>query len=397
MTLDYYNDEKELLSEFINSYFYEGSDLRDIDLDKDKVPFTTKGIELIIRPQCNQTCEYCYIYQHGKDLYPYNERANNETLIKNLRAVLKHVYIDRKAFINHWEIFAGDLFGDGLWFDLMDVFFEFLEPLHKQYTQLFKMSQFCILMPCNCAFVEDDEKYARFQEYIDHFKALDVDFHISWSTDGKYMVDTREKRAVDDEYFERGFKLAEKYAFGIHPMIAAENIENAVENYDWFVEEYAKYDLMRFEPPFLEVRNDNWTDEKIAHYQIFLKHVIDSRFARCNNNVDEFTYHLFIGDGANGTLPAPFDQDFININVASFEDGGNKISCALPNLLHINLNNMTLPLCHRLTYWPTCGGKYVQDEQGDIIDLVPNNVSGYIGTKVTNAVLLPKCSNCYFT
>ena len=56
-------EEKELLLEYLNHIafpqFHYGA-----------TPPVVESIELIIRPECNQKCQYCYITNHGDELYP---------------------------------------------------------------------------------------------------------------------------------------------------------------------------------------------------------------------------------------------------------------------------------------------------------------------------------------
>lgn len=40
------------------------------------MPPVIESIELIIRPECNQKCQYCYITNHGDELYPKEERLD---------------------------------------------------------------------------------------------------------------------------------------------------------------------------------------------------------------------------------------------------------------------------------------------------------------------------------
>ena len=46
------------------------------------------SIELVIRPECNQSCQYCYLYKYGKDSYP--NRADNETIINNITMLIDY-------------------------------------------------------------------------------------------------------------------------------------------------------------------------------------------------------------------------------------------------------------------------------------------------------------------
>ena len=55
------------------------------------------SFEFIIRPECNQKCEYCYIARYGKDLYPLETRANNEKILKNMNIMLDYIFNERKV------------------------------------------------------------------------------------------------------------------------------------------------------------------------------------------------------------------------------------------------------------------------------------------------------------
>ena len=48
------------------------------------------SINLIIRPQCNQQCSYCYITQYGDELYPI--RPDRDETLHNVDLLLKYLY-----------------------------------------------------------------------------------------------------------------------------------------------------------------------------------------------------------------------------------------------------------------------------------------------------------------
>ena len=60
-----YQQEKNILLEtFINRYYKNAS-----------------SVEFIISSECNQACEYCYLFKHGHKMYP-PESNNKENIIK---------------------------------------------------------------------------------------------------------------------------------------------------------------------------------------------------------------------------------------------------------------------------------------------------------------------------
>ena len=82
---NFHNNEKELIEFYLNTELFpkykKNSNL--MNLNKN-------SLELIIRPECNQKCEYCYITQHGKELYP--QRLNKEETLHNIDLILDYVY-----------------------------------------------------------------------------------------------------------------------------------------------------------------------------------------------------------------------------------------------------------------------------------------------------------------
>ena len=88
----------------------------------------------------------------------------------------------------------------------------------------------------------------------------------------------REKIELDDEYYKKAFDFVQKTGAGIHPMLCAAGAGRAIANFNWWVEMYEKYLPERvadndYFPVFLEVRNgDEWTDEAIEEYLVYLKY-----------------------------------------------------------------------------------------------------------------------------
>lgn len=358
-------------------------------------------IELIIKPQCNQQCEYCYIYKHGDELYPVEERISDEKILENLDNFLNYLFNVRKVFIKDWEFFAGDLYGNGLIYKILDIFYKYLSIEYQKHTSWYQDDHIVISMPCNFYYLatrsEDVQKTIDYQYKLSE---IGVAFCLSCSTDGKYATDIREKKELSDEYFDNLMKAGLATRAGFHPMISYESIDTAIANYDWWLEQFDKYFPDDFEKPyspmFLEVRNDGWTDENIGKYLQFLQHVIEKRFEYCDKSVDKLAKALFAPRDENEPLGCHLNcYDLIRLNLQSSEKQ-ERVSCGLQSLTMINLSNLSIVPCHRLAYKQFEGAKFIQDENGKIIDFEPLNVTGYLTFKFFKTQTLPKCQICAY-
>lgn len=408
--------DKEILDVYLNQDLFHPDQYFEVLVDRANhgmgwiVPVNndtrqSTGIELIIRPECNQKCEYCYIARYGDTLYPHAERISRDQILKNVDSILEYVFVTKKYYGCHWELFAGDLFYDNIYFDILDIFYKYLKPLYDKYPQIFKANEGLILTPTNFSFIDDDEKTARVEDYIDKFAGINWELGFSISTDGKYAVDTREQREVDDIHFDKLFKWTLKYPKGgFHPILSASNIQNGIKNYIWWKEQFAKYYADKGPnaysplPYWLEARNDEWTSDKIQLYLDLLDYMVEDRLTMCNDNIDELAFHLFSGSGDHGTLPALLHFDLLNINPigGGTEVGSNVHSCSLAGLVCINVSNFAIVPCHRLTYRQFKGGHFIVDENNKIIDAEPYNIGTYLNMVLMPAAAHPTCSQCTY-
>ena len=393
--LDY---EKELLEQYLNStIFHPTNSLNNRARGFELAPGAKSRIELIVRPECNQSCEYCYIARYGKDLYPIKDRINREQILTNLDIFLDYIFHEKEVLIEQWELFAGDMFYDGLYFDILDIFLKYAKELFENYPKLVRTYEPTIITPCNFSFITNDEQVEKLHMYIEKFHEIGWDIGLSVSTDGKYATGTREKKELPEEYFDKIFNFVTKYPrMGFHPMISASNVDVAIENYDWWVQKYEQYynsdEQYNFiTPVFLEVRNDEWTRSSLEKYKKLLSHVIDHRLALCNNNIDEFASHLFGGELSKLRKPP---SDLIDLGLYKgrhFNDEG--ISCSIQSMLHITLNNFSIVPCHRLTYKQFKAGNF-KVENGKITGIEAHNPSVLLEIQSMSALVQPKCSSC---
>ena len=84
-----------------------------------------------------------------------------------------------------------------------------------------------------------------------------------------------------EDYYKKLFEFCKKWNLGFHPMVSAHGIEKWSENFLWWMSELKKYHFDRTSIMFLEVRNDDWTDEKIYHYLKYLNTSINYMNDEC--------------------------------------------------------------------------------------------------------------------
>lgn len=386
MNETFQKEQNELLNYYTNTYLWPKT--------KKKYGYhiTREGLELIIRPECNQKCEYCYITQHGDKLYP--KRLNKKETLHNVDLFLDYFYNTKKNYTRQIQLFAGDLFYDDIFFDILNLFDKYFKIVKKEEPEIFEFPT-VITIPSNLAFVyEKPEKAKKVLKFIKYFEEqYFTRIMFSWSTDGLFCVDSREQKALTQEYFDTIFLFCKEARVAAHPMIAASNIAHWKENYDWWLEMYAKHNLSSgyndFQPMMLEVRNNDWTEESITHYKAFLSYLMEKRIAMFENDIYSLTEHLF----QTGTM----NYDPLALTVNGEDILHEKLSCDLQSFIHINCTNLSLVLCHRLTYNLFTGGYFITDENNEkIISLKAHNVPGYLALKTTKNSQLPVCFTCLY-
>lgn len=401
----------------MNKFKQEEKDFLQYYFDTDAFPLPNKphlmhinkhAIELIIRPNCNQTCEYCYIYKYGKDLYPkYN--ISNKEILENFDAFLDFYFIQRKNWSYLIEFFAGDLFYDDLFFDLINILEKYLLKIKADYPYILEEHQTSIVIPCNMSFVVEKpkavEKFKKIHNYF--LEDFNTKIAFSWSTDGIYGTYERERKELKQEYFDKIFDFCFEMNAGYHPMTSASNVHVLKENYDWWLENISK--RMKeygteiweadFAPSMLEVRNGSeWTDNDIDVYLDFLKYAMKIRYELCHSSVEMLARHFFgdPNDFPKYKLPRLCNYDHLALNYHDTNDNPmiENIGCNLQSSLHINLVDFSMVPCHRTSYPLFTGCYFIKNNNGKIIDFKPHNVSGYYTIKTAHAYRMPVCSIC---
>lgn len=387
---------------------YEDNKLIEFFFDNNifKKNFTT--IELIIKPDCNQNCKYCYLTKFGDKIYPKELRVSNEITLKNIKLFLNYL-IEKKTYVPRWELFAGDMFYDNLFFDIADLFLNYYKNIKKLYpnfynnTQHSKNNKFLdfgfISFPCNCSFVEDEEKRKKFELYYELFKNEGIGVNISWSTDGPYG-NIREENKID---YEMMFSFIEKYHFGMHPMISYETIDYAIDNYKWWTEQFEKHNFNPHRkdryPGMLEVRNEGWTQEHIKKYLELLDYIVEDRFKCCYKIISDFAISLFASENfleeyKTNNIYAYGPPALDPIKLYNSSKSFNCMPCTMGGILCLNCADLSFVPCHRLAYPQFKGAKF-EIKNNKIIGIKAlEGIYCYFNQILENVHMKPVCVSC---
>lgn len=321
------------------------------------------SLELYVTSECGQKCEYCYLRRYGDKLYPESIR-NRDTILHNLEILLRFA-VKSWPLLEHIDIFSGEIVGTQIFFDILDLLLKY-KKLGASYDT--------IIVPTNFSFIHDEHSTAKLQNYIDTLKDAGIRLSLSASLDGLLIEDITRPQKVykprDEMFYDKAFAFMKHNLYCAHPMIAACSADKWVDNYKWFIDKCNQYDMDVLDRVMtLEVRNDDWTDEAIAHYLEFLKFYCDYHFE-----------HRYDGDPkhfAKGVLGlAAENKGYTNFMLM---DAVQIPTCSIAYQLTVRLGDLSIAPCHRTAYPELMYGKFVV-ENDEIVDIEANNP--VIATKI---------------
>ena len=127
----------------------------------------------------------------------------------------------------------------------------------------------------------------------------------------------------------------------------------------------------------LEVRNDDWTEEKIQEYCKFLTYVFKTRFEENNNDPA-----LMLKNMGKYKNRGSYD----NIHLIPVN---NRLGCIIQKSITIRAGDLAIIPCHRLGY-----NKFVAGKFNDDFSLEASNIAPFVRVQSLNANLLPICEDC---
>ena len=365
------------------------------------------AVEIIVRPECNQKCEYCYIYQQGSKLYPVH--YPKATIIENISKLIDY-FIEKDYLICKIELFAGDMFYDDLFFEVMPHiirYYEFINKYHYNFIQKYhdkiegdEFNEPAVIIPCNMSFCAYPEKKDKVRKIVQDLKNLGIRLFLSYSTDGIYSTDVREKKDLKEDYFDNILSFCEEMDWGIHPMISYEGIDNAIDNYEWFKNKFSHFKINHGSsiPAYLEVRNDGWNETSLKKYQKFLYYFLDDIFHNFNkSNLHDFFenyFRVFYKNEGDAQYSMSHDPP----GIGRFPIVTTKhLPCTLGGeALCVYAGNLSIVPCHRLAYPEYQGARFVTNEEGKLEIEATEFMNSYLTMYYYNNSYSSNCQICEY-
>ena len=306
------------------------------------------GVELQITPECNQKCEYCYLYKNKDLIYP-KEIRDPKLILKNLNIILNY-FLEKEYQISEIDLFSGEIWAS-------DFGIKVLQGV-LYYVSKAKFKPRRVSIPSNGSFILSEKYFKQILEIKENFAYYNCNLAFSISVDGpiiendnRSFVNDNKNIVRDDSFYEKLFKFGQEYDYGFHPMVNAYSIENWPDQYDWWIKKLKEYNLDYFSYiMFLEVRNNEWTDAKIENYLKFINHSVDTVVQEVfENNLENFL---------NTSLGIAERKNKYNYFHLSLAHSSNMNGCSVDRTLQFRLGDLAWTMCHRTSYEKFLYGKF---------------------------------------
>lgn len=339
-------EQTDLVKFILNERFFKPWSLHQtFEIDDNLFDYSLIGesaLEIYLTAKCNQKCEYCYLHRFP-GLYPA-EYDKQEIVLHNLQLLFDYI-IENDFYIPSIEYFTGEIWHS-------EYGLKVLEMTLQAVKNGLRTDSFTI--PSNCSFVADEIQLGKIQRYIDALSRQGVRLVFSISVDGAPVEDFARPLnngwVKTEEFYDRLFLFAQHNTYYFHPMVAACDIEKWIENFQWWENKCIEYDM---DPDvcimMLEVRNNDWTQEKIESYCKLLDYFIDRQWKNNDYNIERFCKELFNyqGGGLHGYVPyAPARSDTFP-------------GCTVANSLTVRAGDLAICPCHRTAYNKFLYGRFV--------------------------------------
>lgn len=334
------------------------------------------NLELILNYKCNLGCVYCYVHNHGEELYPPDLYADEEKVLHNLELLLN--WLLEKGFSPDFEFFSGEALVQEVGFKALNMILDKLGGKMKSH----------IVIPTNYTFLFSKKLTAKVEALIEKAKKVDIPIYLSASVDGKFCDDNRPLvtggNPRGDEFYDKMFEFNKSHDFGFHPMIYSKHIRDWKDNFLWFQKNFERYAIPWHNIYLLEVRNAEWTLQQTRDFADFVYWLIKWTYENpCKGSKDALiNFILFAGGGAG-----------YNMLSATLHTHGRGIGCAFESMLYVRLGNLSIVPCHRTSYEPFILGNF-KVENDEIVGVESRNTELAIFKHSLTASTFPYCEQC---
>jgi radical SAM protein with 4Fe4S-binding SPASM domain len=387
MSKTFQSENDELMLSFLNRTFLKAY----------KDPTSTSGlwnsIEYIISPDCNLSCNYCYVARHKDGLYPPNIRKAKD--IKK-HGLMINDWIVENEYKPHFELFSGEA---TLHQSTFDIAYDIMDRVTYADT--------VISIPTNFTWLLNDKMTKKVEDLMDKSINSRAKVSLSASFDGWYCEPNRpfagnhldggkqdslgiwnwnkgktykDPRLYSEDYYSKVFEFTNKYGNGFHPMIYSENIDKWKDNWLWFQEQFKKYNISFANIYLLEVRNPEWSAEQCKQFEEFCRFLVHWTFDYFNKDISAFMDFVIRGKA-------------FNLLTSIIAKTGRGIGCSIQSTLMCRLGDLAIVPCHRTSYDHLNFGKFnVQNDK--IVGFKSQNIEHMIHEYSFDAKAQPYCEQC---
>lgn len=385
-------EQNDLFQSLINTNFYDRWSGK-ISYDKKDI-YDTPTLELTITSVCNKTCKYCYLVKHGDELYP-KEIQDQDTILNNISILLDY-YLENKFVLPRVDLFSGEIWHTDFGIKILVLILAKIQAGLKINT---------IIVPSNFTFINYDDKVEQIKKIIALYAQNRCNLIFSASIDGKFGEDNarpfKNKDILTDEYYDKLFRFCKKYNFGFHPMLSAYDIDHFKKNFTWFMDKLTEYNFFKKDKPFdiynyimfLEVRNNDWTNEKLLQYIDCLNYMIDfdidTIYSKEEQGIEYLASRL-----SKIYYSSPLQHRFSNYVSYLSDDQDGLPGCTISYTLMVRAGDLSIIPCHRTSYQKFIYGKY-KIENNKIIGIEAQNP--ILANRIWNQKMKanPFCDSCY--
>lgn len=351
------------------------------------------AVEIIISSECNQACEYCYLFKHGHKMYP-KESNQKENILNNLKVFLDYLY-EKEFEFKSFDLFSGEFFQLEFWEDIFEIIYN--HPIAKQ-----KLAKERILsIPTNFSFLLEEGEAEKIEKWIVKFhEDTNIEMFLSCSVDGPEELEELERpikgypQIKQKDFYQKMFNFLKKYNFTPHPMITKNFVLNYKQNYDFWIDNIIENNntFIRDEqrlyniPMFLEVRDpDQWDSPEILEkYRDFLFYMAEKDLNSYHNgNLEEFAMHM--ADDFSDYMAELGKYNKVQPYLIGIPDLVLKIPCSIQSGMVCRIGDLAIVPCHRTCYPNMIYGKFKLNED-------KSKIIGVEGDKVSLAHKIQTCN-----